>query len=382
MPRRGDGITKRKDGRFQARITVQTPNGPKRRYIYGRKYNEVKRKRDLALGEAAKGIVYDDEKVTVGVYLDRWLNDSVRGSVRQSTFDRDSYLVRVHINPILGRIKLKKLTALDVQGFYRNRLDFGLSASTVNKIHSVLHKALSQAVKWNMIPRNVAEMANAPRPTTEEMRPLSAEETRRLLDAVHGDRLEALYMLAVTTGMRRGELLGLKWSDIDLENAMVSVQRTLTRTDNGKRVALGEPKTKKSRRTIRLTEAAVEALRGHLQRQLREIEVLGDRYADEGLVFTTEVGTLINPSNLRQRSLAPLLKKAGLPHIRFHDLRHTCATLLFQSNVHPKFVQELLGHATIAITLDTYSHVMPGMGDATARAMQEALSPIDEALTD
>jgi len=382
MPRRGDGITKRKDGRFQARITVQTPNGPKRKYIYGKKYNEVKRKRDLALGEAAKGIVYDDEKVTVGVYLDRWLNDSVRGSVRQSTFDRDSYLVRVHINPILGRIKLKKLTALDVQGFYRNRLDFGLSASTVNKIHSVLHKALSQAVKWNMIPRNVAEMANAPRPTTEEMRPLSAEETRRLLDAVHGDRLEALYMLAVTTGMRRGELLGLKWSDIDLENAMVSVQRTLTRTDNGKRVALGEPKTKKSRRTIRLTEAAVEALRGHLQRQLREIEVLGDRYADEGLVFTTEVGTLINPSNLRQRSLAPLLKKAGLPHIRFHDLRHTCATLLFQSNVHPKFVQELLGHATIAITLDTYSHVMPGMGDATARAMQEALSPIDEALTD
>jgi integrase len=382
MPRRGDGITKRKDGRFQARITVQTPNGPKRKYIYGKKYNEVKRKRDLALGEAAKGIVYDDEKVTVGVYLDRWLNDSVRGSVRQSTFDRDSYLVRVHINPILGRIKLKKLTALDVQGFYRNRLDFGLSASTVNKIHSVLHKALSQAVKWNMIPRNVAEMANAPRPTPEEMRPLSAEETRRLLDAVHGDRLEALYVLAVTTGMRRGELLGLKWSDIDLENAMVSVQRTLTRTDNGKRVALGEPKTKKSRRTIRLTEAAVEALRGHLQRQLREIEVLGDRYADEGLVFTTEVGTLINPSNLRQRSLAPLLKKAGLPHIRFHDLRHTCATLLFQSNVHPKFVQELLGHATIAITLDTYSHVMPGMGDATARAMQEALSPIDEALTD
>jgi integrase len=360
---------------------VQTPNGPKRKYIYGRKYNEVKRKRDLALGEAAKGIVYD-ENMTVGEYLDRWLNDSVRGSVRQSTFDRDSYLVRVHIKPILGRIKLKKLTALDVQGFYRNRLDSRLSASTVNKIHSVLHKALSQAVKWNMIPHNVAEVANAPRPTPEEMRPLSVEEARKLLDAAHGDRLEALYVLAVTTGMRRGELLGLKWSDIDLENARVSIQRTLTRTDNGKRVALGEPKTKKSRRTIRLTEAAVEALRGHLQRQLREIEVLGDRYADEGLVFTTEAGTLINPSNLRQRSLAPLLKKAGLPHIRFHDLRHTCATLLLSKGVHPKFVQELLGHATIAITLDTYSHVMPGMGDHTARAMQDALSPIDEALTD
>ncbi len=200
------------------------------------------------------------------------------------------------------------------------------------------------------------------------------------MEAARGDRLEALYVLAVATGMRRGELLGLKWSDVDLENDGVSIRRTLTRIDNGKRVALGVPKTNRSRRTIRLTLQAVEALRRHLERQLREIEALGDLYRDEGLVFTTEVGTPVNPSNLRQRSLAPLLKKAGLPHIRFHDLRHTCATLLLGKGVHPKFVQELLGHATIAITLDTYSHVMPGMGDQTARAMQDALSPTDDSL--
>jgi integrase len=173
--------------------------------------------------------------------------------------------------------------------------------------------------------------------------------------------------------MRRGELLGLKWSDVDLENATVSIRRTLTRTDNGKRVALGEPKTKKSRRTVRLTPQAVEALRCHLERQLGQIDALGDLYDDQGLVFSTEAGTPINPSNLRQRSLAPLLKKAGLPHIRFHDLRHTCATLLLLKGVHPKFVQELLGHATIAITLDTYSHVLPGMGYQTATAMENAL---------
>jgi integrase len=173
--------------------------------------------------------------------------------------------------------------------------------------------------------------------------------------------------------MRRGELLGLKWSDVDLENMRLSIRRTLTRTENGKRVALGEPKTRRSRRTISLTREAVKALRRHLERQLGEIEARGDLYEDQGLVFTTEVGTPINPSNLRQRSLAPLLKKAGLPHIRFHDLRHTCATLLLSKGVHPKFVQELLGHATIAITLDTYSHVMPGMGDQTATAMDEVL---------
>ena len=166
------------------------------------------------------------------------------------------------------------------------------------------------------------------------MRPHSSEETRMLLNEVRGDRLEALYVLAVTTGMRRGEVLGLKWSDIDLENATVSVRRTLTRTDNGKRVTLGDPKTKRSRRTIRLTPQAVEALRVHLEKQLQEMEALGDRYSDQGLVFTTEAGTPINPSTLRQRSLAPLLKRAGLPHIRFHDLRHTCATLLLSKNVH------------------------------------------------
>jgi integrase len=154
----------------------------------------------------------------------------------------------------------------------------------------------------------------------------------------------------------------------------VSIRRTLTRTDNGKRLALGEPKTKKSRRTVRLTPRAVEALRRHLTRQMEDMERLGDLYEDQGLVFTTGTGGPINPSNLRQRSLAPLLKKAGLPHIRFHDLRHTCATLLLSKNTHPKFVQELLGHATIAITLDTYSHVLPGMGDQTARAMEDALS--------
>jgi integrase len=373
VPATGDRITKRKDGLFQGMYTVQTPDGPKRKYIYGRKYKDVERKLAEAMGDAAKGIVLNDQNMSVSEYLDRFLEDVQRGSVRESTYSRDKYLVSNHVKLTLGRVKLKNLSAMHLQRLYREKQDSGLSASTVQKIHHILHKALSQGVKWDLIPRNPADAVEAPRPAPEEMHPLSAEETRKLLEAANGDRLEALYVLAVTTGMRRGELLGLKWSDVDLENATVSIRRTLTRTDNGKRVALGDPKTKKSRRTIRLTPQAVEALRSHLERQLGEIEEAGDLYEDQGLVFTTATGTAINPSNLRQRSLAPLLKKAGLPHIRFHDLRHTCATLLFGKGVHPKFVQELLGHATIAITLDTYSHVMPGMGNQTAAAMEDVL---------
>jgi integrase len=204
------------------------------------------------------------------------------------------------------------------------------------------------------------------------MRPLSPDEARKLVEAARGDKLEALYVLAMHTGMRQGELLALKWEEVDLNEGVIRIRRTLVRS--GGRIALGEPKTKGSRRPVHLTGAAVEALRTHLDWQLEDIERLGDLYRDHGLVFTSEVGTLINPTNLRRRSFAPLLERAGLTRIRFHDLRHTCATLLLSRNVHPKYVQELLGHATVAITLDTYSHVIPGMGNHTARAMEDVFS--------
>jgi len=375
MGRRGNGegtITRRKDGRWEARYYVHTMDGAKRKVLYGKTRAEARDKLAKALSDRIDGIVYDDENMTLGEYLDVWLQGSVFGSVRQSTYDRDKNLVNKHIKPVLGGLKLKKLNSAQVQSFYRNRVDAGLSGSTVHKMHDILRRGLVQAVKWHLVPRNVAEAATPPRPTPKEMHALSVDEARRLLEAAGEDRLEALYVLAIHTGMRQGELLALRWQDVDLENAVASVRRTLTRS--GGKVVFGEPKTKKSRRSIRLTPQAVEALRAHLKRQLQDIEILGDRYQDQGLVFTTNTGAPINPSNLRQRNFAPLLKQAGLPRIRFHDLRHTCATLLLSRGVHPKFVQELLGHATIAITLDTYSHVMPSMGDATAKAMEDALA--------
>ena len=377
MARRGNGegtISKRtSDGRWEGKYTIHTVNGPKRKTVYGKKKSEVARKLTRAIADADGGLVFDAENMTVGEYLERWLEDSVRGTVRQSTYETTGHMVRPHLVPALGRVKLKTLSPAHVRALYRDRLDAGLSTATVRKIHAVLHKALKAAVGDGLIPRNVCENVKPPKLESKEMRPLSADEARTLLDAARDNRLEALYVLAVTTGMREGELLGLKWADADLASPTGSlrVKRTLTR--HGGRVALGEPKTKKSRRTVRLTPRAVESLRSHRARQAEEKLKAGSLYDDQGLVFAGEGGRLINPSNLRKRSFLSLLKRAGLAGITFHDLRHTCASLLFQRNVHPKFVQELLGHSSVSITLDTYSHMLPGMGGEAADAMGDAL---------
>jgi integrase len=375
MGRRGNGegsISRRKDGRWEAKYTAHTAEGPKRRALYGKTRKEAADKLAKALADRASGYTFDTENMSVGEYLDRWLEDSDRGSVRTSTYERHEQIVRLHLKPALGRLKLSKLNPAHLQGLYRDKLDSRLSPATVQKIHAVLHKALAQALKWNMIPRNAADAVTAPRPAPEEMHPLPPDEARKLMEAARGDKLEALYVLAVHTGMRQGELLALRWEDVDLNEGVIRIRHTLARSRG--RIALGEPKTKGSRRPVHLTGAAVQALKAHLEQQLEDIERLGDLYRDHGLVFTSGVGTLINPTNLRRRSFAPLLERARLPQIRFHDLRHTCATLLLCRNVHPKHVQKLLGHATVAITLDTYSHIIPGMGNHTALAMEDVFS--------
>jgi len=239
-------------------------------------------------------------------------------------------------------------------------------------MHSVLRKALKQAVTDNLIPRAPTDTVRPPKIEHREINPLDPEQTKALLEAASGDRLEALYVLAVHTGMREGELLGLKWEHVELETGVLRLRHGLVR--KGGKVKLGDLKTPKSRKSIRLTPTAAEALRSHLKRQLEEMEHLGSLHQPGGLVFATESGTLVNPSNLRNRSFKPLLKCAGVPAICFHDLRHTCATLLLSQGTHPKLVQDLLGHATIAMTLDTYSHFLPSIGDQTVRAMEAALS--------
>ncbi|MDQ3638993.1 MAG: N-terminal phage integrase SAM-like domain-containing protein, partial [Actinomycetota bacterium] len=198
MGRRGNNegtIRRREDGRYEARYTVHTADGVKQRSIYGKTRKQVSEKLTKAMSDRDGGLVFDAENLAVGEYLERWLSGSVRGSVRESTYDRYESAVKVHITPALGRVKLSKLSPAHVAGFYQDRLAAGCAPASVNKLHVTLHKALSQAVKWSMVPRNVCEAVNAPRPTSEEMQTLTAAEARRLIEAAAraGDRLEALY---------------------------------------------------------------------------------------------------------------------------------------------------------------------------------------------
>src|ERR671917_2401770 len=325
MPKRGNGEGsiypyKNKAGKvvgYRGAYWVHTAEGPKRRYVSGKTRDEVHQKLIEALGNRAQGVVFDAGSVTVGEYLTRWLEDSVRGTVRVSTYEVHRHMIEPHIIPALGRIKLRDLNPVHVRGFYREKLDSGLSPATVRKMHSILRKALKQAVLDGLIPRNVCDAVKPPKVERKEIKPLDREQAKVLLEAASGDRLEALYVLAVHTGMREGELLGLRWEDVDLERGLLRLRHALVR--EGGKAVLGDLKTPKSRRSVRLTHAAAEALRNHLKRQLEEMERIGSLYQPGGLVFATASGTLINPSNLRNRSFKPLIKRAGLPDISFHD---------------------------------------------------------------
>ena len=373
MGKRGNGegsITRRKDGLYMARYPVQTATGAKRKTLYGKTRSEVAAKLSKALADREGGLTYDAGKQTVGEYLARWLSNSVRDTVRQRTYERYESIVRVHLVPSIGPVKLKTLTPDHVRGLYREKLDSGLASQTVLHIHRVLSKALKQAVDDGLIPRNAAAFVKSPQPRGEEIRPLNRDQVRTLFKAAREDRLEALYIVAVTAGLRRGELQGLKWEDVDLEARNLQVRRTLSEPRGG--YIFEAPKSGKGR-NIRLTRKATSALREHRKRQLEERMRLGTLWQDHGLIFPSGAGTPLSGGNLN-RAFKALLKRAVLPPvIRFHDLRHTCATLLLRQGVNPKFVQELLGHGDVSLTLNVYSHVLPDMGDTAAGAMDDAL---------
>jgi integrase len=344
------------------------PDG-KRRYVSAKRKGDAERALRQAMTDADRGFVFDGGTLTLDDYLTRWLKDSVENTVRRSTFAQYESVVNRHLIPALGRLKLKSITPAHARSLYREKLDCGLSPRTVQYIHVTLHKALKQAVMDGLIPRNIADAVKAPQVHKKEVNPLIPAEVTALLSAASGDRLEALYVTAIHTGLRRSELLGLKWTDIDLDAGTLSVQRSLDKDGT-----FNPPKRSKSRRTVKLTPQAAEALKGHRARQNEERLQLGSLWEDRGLVFPNRSGKPMNADYLYHRGFKPLLAKAGLSGFTFHSLRHTCATLLLTKNVNPKIVSEMLGHATISQTMDTYSHVMPGMSDIAASALEDALS--------
>jgi integrase len=375
MARRGHGdgsIYKRSDGRWAAGITLE---GGKRKTFYGKTKKEVQEKLKIALYEQQKGILVTGPQQKVGQFLVHWLENVHKQSVRDRTYERYEEIVRLHLVPGIGHLQLQKLSAQHLQSFYTHKLEEGLSSTTVISFHNVLHKALQTALRWNWIAQNICDLVSPPRRKRFEIQPLSLEQAQQLLQTAKGHRLEALFILAIATGMRRGELLGLKWQDMNLQIGQLQVRRILTRVPSklsGKGFIEAEPKTEKGRRNIAIPSFVIEALKQHRIKQLEAKLKAGADWQEHDYVFCTSIGTHLNPTRDVLDQLKLLLTKAGLPDIRFHDLRHSAATILLSMDVHPKIVQEILGHSQISMTMDTYSHVLPTMQKIAMNKLNEA----------
>jgi integrase len=375
MGRRGNGegsIRRRADGRWEGRYTVHTDEGPKQRTVYGRTRKDAAEKLTEVMAGRDKGLVFDAGKLTVGEHLARWLEDVVKPSASHRTYSTHAQQVRTHIVPTLGRIKLKNLRKAHIDRLYREKLDSGLSPSTVRRIHAVLHKALEEAVKGDLIPGNPAAHANKPKVKQEEIEPLDTPQAAAFLKAAKGDRFEALYILCIMCGLRQGEALALRWRDIDLDEGTLRVNLQLQRVRGGGGLRFSEPKNA-SRRTVGLPQRAVSALKSHRKRQLEEKLRAGPLYQDGDLVFASRQGTPMDAQNVVNRYYKPLLERAGLPPIRFHDLRHSCLSLLAQRGEPIRDLQALAGHATAAFTLQRYTHHYDASARRTADAMGEIL---------
>ncbi len=360
VAKRGNGegsiYQRKEDGKWVGSITLENK---KRKVLYGKTRKEVQEKMKVALHEQQQGTLITAPQQTLKSYLEHWLEDVHKPSIRISTYVKYKKLMNGHIIPALGHIKLQKLTPQQVQRFYTDKLKQGAAPKMVSNIHGVLHKALDNAVKWSLIARNVCDAVSPPRVPKTEKQVLTKQQAHTLLEYVKKHRLEAILVLAVTTGMRRGEILALRWRDVSFEDGSIQVRRTVDYIPHYGYVE-NEPKTARGRRKIMLPSFVINILKAHRLQQIEAKSKVGPDWIEKDLVFCGIHGDYFNPNYLL-RVFKRVLVDAGLPHMRFHDLRHSAATILLSMNIHPKVVQEVLGHSTINMTLDTYSHVLPSM---------------------
>lgn len=354
--------------------------------IKGTKKDAEKRLAEL-LHQLDTGTFMKPGKLTLADFLERWLKDSVYPNLAPRTAEGYESIVRQHLIPKLGSITLTQLKPAHIQKYYSEVLSNGrcdgkgaLSSLTVRHHHMALHRALQIAVKWGLILRNPTDAVDPPRSTISEMRVMNEDELHRFLEAAKSTPYYTLFYLALFTGMRRSELLGLRWSDIDFILCQVSVIRTLHRLKDGT-IHFRPPKTAKGRRMIALSPSTVRILRQELKQQVALREMVGIRLEDNDLVFSKLDGSPIMP-NVVTSAWIRLAQRVGLKGVRLHDARHTHASLMLKQGVHPKIVQERLGHSTIAITLDTYSHVTPGLQELAAKRFDDILTPKYECNTE
>jgi integrase len=358
--------------RWVAEISI----GPgKRKKFYYRTKQEAIRKRNEALRELERGELATGPRRKLGDYLKDWIENIHKDNIRVSTYVKYKKLIK-YIVADLGEVWLQQLTPEQVQRFYAKKRRDGLSSKTVHEIHGVLHLALKHAVRWNYVARNVCDLLDSPRVVSRKGTPLTLEQAKRLLERIRGHRLEVVLMMAVVTGMRRGEILALRWSDVDLDRCVLRVLHTVDYIPKYGYVE-GEPKTQAGKRTIDLPVFFIEMLRQHRVKQSEQCRKVGEAWENRDLVFPDLKGGYLNPGYVL-RMFDKILQSADLPHMHFHDLRHSAATILISMGVNPKVIQELLGHSDISITLGVYGHLFPSMQQDVADKWQNVFGDKDK----
>src|SRR5450759_1095993 len=360
-------IVRRRDGRWAAAISL---GGRRRKWFYGTTREEVYRKMTAAQHAMNSGGLADSRGLTVGDFLNQWLDEVVRPSVRRWTYHGYEVHVRLHISPAVGHLPLERLEPRHVQLLLNQKLKEAMAPKSVRYIRGTLRNALNQAVRWGLVARNAAALVDGPRVPTYEIQAFTPDEARKFLLAAKGDRLEALYSVALTLGLRQGEALGLRWQDIDVRLGYLRVARQLQRFDGI--FQLVEPKTVRSRRTIVMPHSISKVLGEHRTRQAEERAKSGKGWNEWDLVFTRPDGQPLDGTVVTHQ-FHRFLDKAGLPQRRFHDLRHSCATLLLAQGVSARVVMEILGHSHIALTMNTYTHVVPELRRDAAQRMEALL---------
>jgi len=368
-------IRKRAPGVWQVRIETGTDpvSGSRLRrsvQVYGTR-NDAENERTALLHAVQTGTYVDPTRETVAEFLERWLRDYARASVGRRTYERYEEIVRLHVVPALGRLRLTDVRPAHILTAEREWREQGLSPYTVLKHHRLVREALQHAVRWQLLVVNPADAVTPPRPERREMLALDRDQAAALLEAAAGNEFEVTILTALYSGLRVGELLGLRWRDVDLVNGQLRVQQAAQPVKGGG-VAYAPPKTHRSRRAVSVPTPVSEALQRHRTTQTRARLAAGPAWQDGDLIFAGPLGGPMSRTRLRF-AFQRLLAEAGLPRIRLHDLRHTMATLMLAQGEHPKIVSERLGHATVGITLDTYSHVLPGLQAAAADRLAVAL---------
>lgn len=374
MTRRGPNegsIHERWDGRWAGSVHIGYEGGRRvRKHVMGHSRAEVKEKMAALMRAHEEGRPIPDQRLKVGPFLRQWLDEVARPSLRPSTHASYDAILKTHLIPGLGHIAIAKLTAAEVQTFLNGRSAKGLSPRRVQYIHAVLRRALVTAERWGLVSRNVAKLVELPRVVRHEITPLTPEQARKLIDTAVGDRHLALYVTAIGTGLRQGELLALRWEDVDLDEGRLQVRYSLANVDG--ELTLQEPKTDRSRRNLVLPESVITALRAHRTRQRMDRLAAGSRWVDSGHVFATMNGKPHHAATIT-RAFQDALARAGLPRMRFHDLRHSAATFLLAQGMTLEDVKNQLGHSTIVLTSNTYGHVLEQRQRQVAQAMDAVL---------